>query len=335
MKISVISPVFNVEDYLCDCIQSVIQQTHRDFELILVDDGSSDSSGMICNQYSTRYPEHIKSIHITNGGPLRARLTGIWQASGDVLVFLDSDDCLRKDALEQIAIFFQTTYCDMALYNAELCQDFPSIQVRYPFQNGQEFVGQNKYELYKRVARGEISNTIWSKAVRKECASFPEHFWEYTMRHGEDLLLSVHLMTNCQKIVYLDEGLYHYRVRPGSAIHSFNTQRKESIKAVHTELANYIDSWGMPELKPLHNARKARGWIENLKLLLKNRQTLSRKDFCGQLHSMATDPYFTNAYRNMDSSHISRTDRLLAFCLIKKLYFLLHLLSCVLCMAKK
>ena len=335
MKISVISPVYNVEDYLCCCIESVLQQTHSNFELILVDDGSTDSSSMICDQYSARYPEHIKTIHITNGGPFQARLIGILQAAGDVLVFLDADDCLRTDALQLIANCFDVTDCDMTLYNAETCKDFSSIQVEYPFQDGQLFTGQTKQELFRRIACGELSNTICTKAIRKGCTSFPDHFMEYTLRHGEDLLLSAHFITNCKKIVYLDEGLYHYKDRPGSAIHSFNSERKDSIKTVHTELEKYIDKWNMPELKPLHNARKVRGWIENLKLLLKHRHTLSGGDFCDQLRSMATDPYFRNAYSSMDPSQLSCTERILAFCLMKKLYFPLHALSHILVMKKE
>ena len=102
MKISVIVPVYNVEQYLCSCIDSVMQQTHRDVELLLIDDGSTDGSRSICEQYCARYPNSIKTICLSNGGPLRARLIGVRESSGDIFVFLDSDDCLREDALSKI-----------------------------------------------------------------------------------------------------------------------------------------------------------------------------------------------------------------------------------------
>ena len=146
------------------------------------------------------------------------------------------------------------------------------------------------------------------------------------MRHGEDLLLSVCFMTNCKRIVYLNEGLYHYRNRPGSAIHLFNVQRKESIKAVHTELERFIDKWGMPELKPLHNARKVKGWIANLKLLLSNRTCMVKNDFKNELVSMSTDVYFCNAYQNMDKRQLSFVDRFFAYVLHSKQYYLMFML---------
>lgn len=335
MKISVISPVYNVEDYLRYCIESVLQQTHGDFELILIDDGSTDSSGKICDQYSARYPEYIETIHTTNSGPFRARLIGIQQAHGDVLVFLDSDDCLRKDALEQIVRCFDEHACDMVLFDTGECAPFSTKQIKHALKGGEAFSGTAKGVLCKKIILGQVPNSVCLKAVKANCKEIPEHFFRFNAKHGEDLLLSVHFITNCNKIVYLNEGLYHYRIRPGSAVHSFDIQRKESIKTVHTELEKYIEKWNIPELKPLHNARKVRGWIEDLKLLLKHRSTLSNGVFCDQLRSMATDPYFRNAYNGMDSSRLSRADRILAFCLMKKQYFLLRSASHVLNMRKK
>lgn len=224
----------------------------------------------------------------------------------------------------------------MVLFDAEKTESFSSAPMVYPYIAGQVFEGKTKNSLYQSVALGTIPNSVWSKAIRKECAILPGHIEQLgKIKHGEDLLLSAHFITNCNKIVYLAEGLYHYRIRPGSAVHSFDIYRKESIKTVHTELEKYIEKWNIPELKPLHNTRKVRGWIEDLKLLLKHRSTLSNGVFCDQLRSMATDPYFRNAYNGMDSSRLSRADRILAFCLMKKQYFLLRSASHVLNMRKK
>ena len=100
MKISIIVPVYNVEDYLQSCIDSVMGQTYENYELLLVDDGSTDKSGAICDQNRASYPSHIKVLHVTNGGPLRARLLGMKHATGDGFVFLDSDDCLHPQIFE-------------------------------------------------------------------------------------------------------------------------------------------------------------------------------------------------------------------------------------------
>ena len=320
-KISVIVPVYNVKEYLEECISSVIQQTHKDFELLLIDDGSNDGSSDICKQYQERYPDIIKAIFLQNGGPLRARLIGVRKSSGDILVFLDSDDCLRKDALSQIKTCFEVNCCDMVLYDAGVSEVFFSRPILHSLPIGSIFDTDHKSELYKKILKGEIPNSVCLKAIRREFAYFPEYFTDLTLRHGEDLLLSANFITNCQKIVYLNEGLYYYRDRPGSAIHSFNRERKESVKVVHTELEKIVDQWSIPELKQVHAARKVRGWMDQLKLLLKNRKILLKQEFKSELISMAEDPYFRNAYEEMDQMILSQADRKLARYLYKKQYF--------------
>ena len=96
MKISIVVPVYKVEDYLPNCIKSITNQTHTDFELILVDDGSPDRCGHICDQFAARDPR-IRVIHKKNGGLSSARNTGVAAASGDYILFLDSDDTWASD----------------------------------------------------------------------------------------------------------------------------------------------------------------------------------------------------------------------------------------------
>lgn len=315
MKISIIVPVYNVEKYLRDCIESVVRQAYEDFELILIDDGSTDGSGLICDEYAVNYPQKVRSIHKKNDGVMQARIDGICEATGNILIFLDSDDCLSSEALERIANSFKQTNCQMLIYNiAETCK-FPSISFKHSFLNGQSFEGKEKNFLYQKIIEGEISNSICNKAVSAECIKIPKQFEQYKFIAGEDLLLSVCFLTNCNKVVFIEDGLYYYRNRPGSAIHSYNAKRKESIKGVHAEIGRYIDQWGMPELRPLHNARKVRGWMDQLKLLLKNRKNLTKEVFKTELLSMSEDIYFRFAYKHMDKKKISFKNRILAFCL--------------------
>ena len=315
MKISVIVPVFNVEAYLAECIESVIRQTHKDFEIILVDDGSTDQSTTICDQYAERYPTRIIAIHIANSGPLHARIKAMGRAAGDVFAFLDADDCLRNDALEKISQCFEKQACDMVLFNAGQCERFSTRQITHTLDNNAVFEGTDKKQIYEKVILGQIPNSVCLKAVRANCTEIPENIYLHNAKHGEDLLLSALFITNCKKIVYLNEELYHYRDRPGSAIHSFNIERKESVKLVHMELEKCIDIWKMPELKPLHNARKVRGWVEQFKLLLKNKRNLTGEVFKAELISMSEDPYFRFSYENMNRKKISFKTRLVAFCI--------------------
>lgn len=329
MKISVIIPVYNVEDYLSECMESVIRQTYQDFEIVLVDDGSTDNSGLICEEYAVCYPQKIKVIHKENGGLLKARITGIREALGDVLVFLDSDDTLKQDALERINSYFVETVCDMLIYNAEETPSYASIIVRHPFKNEQIFDEKSKKDIYVKLLLGELPNSVCLKAIRSSCVYLSHHYFDYRVINGEDLLLTACFLTNCKKIICINDGLYYYRNRPGSAVHQFNMEKKDSVKIVHIELGKYLDQWGIPELKPLHNARKVRGWTDQLKLLLENKKNMENNEFYKELDNMSTDSYFVEAYNNMDALLLSPSDRRLAYLLYKRRYSIIFLICFV------
>ena len=113
MKISVIIPVYNVEPFLPACLDSVLAQTHRDLEIILVDDGSADSSGAICDRYAGMDPR-IRVIHQENGGVSLARNRGLELATGELISFIDSDDTLEPDMYEQLVHHMQTHGADIS-----------------------------------------------------------------------------------------------------------------------------------------------------------------------------------------------------------------------------
>lgn len=326
MKISVIAPVFNVEEYVADCIESVMAQTHTDIELLLIDDGSTDISGAICDQYQEKNPHRIRTIHTENHGPLEARLIGIQEATGEVLVFVDSDDSIRADALEIISDCFQKNACDMVIYNSGTCPNYASAPTCHSFRDCRIFDESAMSELYRGLIRGDIPNSLWIKAVRTSCVSIPDHFRNRRIMHGEDLLLSACFLSGCRRVACINDGLYYYRIRSGSIVHTFNAGLKDALKTVHAEIGNYIDLWGMPELKPLHNARKVQGWVVNLKFLLKHRRSMDEKEVKRELNALAEDGYFRESYENMEPSELSRTDRIVARCLYRKRFFVLRTL---------
>ena len=124
LKFSVLIPVYNTEKYLEDCLRSVLNQTYQDFEIIVVDDGSTDSSGLICDNYQKAYPEKIKVIHKENQGLISARRVGIANASGDYCIFVDSDDYIENNLLSELnKILSQDESIDLLLYSFKYLQD--------------------------------------------------------------------------------------------------------------------------------------------------------------------------------------------------------------------
>ena len=328
MKLSVLIPVYNVEDYLEECVDSVLKQSNQNFEIVLVNDGSTDTSGEICNRLKGANPEKIKLIHKENEGLLLARWDAIQAASGEVLVFLDSDDCLRTDALEILANCFDETCCDMVLYDSSDRKDFSNKIQFFPFQHRFCMVGMEKSVLYQRVAERKIPNSVCMKAAKRHCyAELPNLNDFRNVKSGEDLLLSLYAITAAQKIIYINETLYFYRQREGSIVHSFNPSMMQSIKTVNMELERFVKIWEMPDLYPLIYAREARTWIGILIILLEKKDQMNPAQFHQQLQNLATDPYFLRAYASMDILQLSLKYRLLVKWLYHKRYVLLYVVA--------
>lgn len=118
MKFSILVPVYNVEKYLPECLESIENQTYRDFEVILVDDGSNDRSGEICDQFKERTTTNTTVLHKENQGLISARRIGINNAKGEYCIFCDSDDFLETTALEELNQVIEQYDVDLIIYNA-------------------------------------------------------------------------------------------------------------------------------------------------------------------------------------------------------------------------
>lgn len=319
MKFSIIVPVYNAERYLAECIESVLKQKYPDVELILVNDGSIDASGTICDTYQQINPGVVHVIHSVNQGTLMARLTGMNHASGEVLLFLDADDSFREDTLEILHHIFTTADCDMVIFNGSKENDYSRPYQKYPYSNSTLFDGVSKATLYQTLVSMNSFNNLCLKAVKRSVVDLNFDYSLFAhVRNGEDLLMSAQMMTNAQKIFILDQNLYYYRQHSESTVHSSQPFRAVSVKTVHLYLENLIDQWGMPELHPIHHAREVRGWIETLKIS-------SRMEYASDFFaSMAQDSYFRNAYEKMDKSCLKKRELFLAGLLYNRRFRLLR-----------
>lgn len=226
-KISVIVPVYNVQKYLKACIKSILNQTFTDIEIILVDDGSTDDSGKICD-YFKKNSRSIRVIHKKNGGLSEARNEGLKLAQGEYVGFVDSDDIIRKDMYE-------------VLYNLciENCAEisscsFKRFEYNYEISNDKienknikikTYIKNNIIEAYYRGELNSVSSC--NKLYRRRLFDnilFPKN------RIYEDASTTYKLLLNANKLVETDEDLYFYRLREGSITNcSFNDKRFDII----------------------------------------------------------------------------------------------------------
>ena len=239
MRFSVVVPVYNAEAYLEPCVESLIHQTCKDFELILVDDGSKDRSPEMVDNYMIKYP-FIKAVHQTNGGQFAARQVGIKLAQGEYTIFLDSDDCLREDTLEILERYIQRySTPDIVFHEMSVHPDYSQPLIQYPYQDGTLFEGDSKKEIYHLLATSVLLNSMCSKVYSTSLLKNVQ--WDEALiksiRNGEDLMQNLPIFSTANRIVYCSEVLYYYRQVEGSVTHAYSPTYFESEKIISKEVS--------------------------------------------------------------------------------------------------
>lgn len=215
-KISIIVPVYQVERYLDRCVESVLAQTFRDFECILVDDGSTDASGRMCDEYARKY-SNFTVIHKENGGLSSARNMAIPRAQGEYLCFLDSDDALHPGALELMLSAMERSGVD--LVSAPL-QEFSTDELCFPQLGELDMTVMGQEDFIDHLLPenfGRICVTACGKLYRREIFDtirYPEG------KIYEDLRVYLNVLLKCSRVAVLDEPLYYYYTNPTSITRS-------------------------------------------------------------------------------------------------------------------
>ena len=212
---SVLVPVFNVEKYIKECIESVLRQTNQNFELILVDDGSQDKSGEICDEYA-RKDSRIRVFHKENQGLMQTRRFAIEKASGDYYVFVDSDDKLKKNALETIERTFRKYHCDCVIYGYERVSEGKVISQSY---DPEEVCLTDKTEICKKCFFDLEKNSLCRKAVKADVFHGMNYSPYYHLQLGEDLFQSLEIYQYSRSIAFIPDILYEYRMNLQSLTH--------------------------------------------------------------------------------------------------------------------
>ena len=206
MKVSVIVPVYNVEKYLKRCLDSIINQTYKNIEIILVNDGSKDNSRDICEEYEKKY-ENISLINQENGGLSAARNIGLKYVKGEAVTFVDSDDWLELDAIEYYVESVKKHNVDMVVTNNVRTKDYQEKIVQ-PDNIKEEVLTQEEYaKKFFKIDGNSIEYYAWSKLYKREImegVEFPVGLF------AEDVLGTFRYMKNAQSILYSDRVTYNY-----------------------------------------------------------------------------------------------------------------------------
>lgn len=234
MRFSVIVPVYNVEKYLAECIDSVLAQTFADFELILVNDGSPDNCGAICDEYSKR-DGRITVIHKDNGGLVSARKAGIKTAVGEYVVNLDSDDKIAPEMLRKANEIIERHNPDLISFAIEYFDESAAHTVFESVKSGLYQKSGIEREIYPKMLMAEnMEHTFYylcAKVIRREILIKPQLAVDDAISLGEDVSCLMRVYPLCDRVYVSDYTAYLCRLRPGSDSRSFRLVQFAQLKA--------------------------------------------------------------------------------------------------------
>ena len=242
-KISVIVPVYNVEAYLERCVESILQQTYAHFELILINDGSTDSSGQICDHLASQY-ENIKVHHIENAGVSNARNMGIQLATGSWVTFIDSDDFVTQDYLATLASAVEGVNVGFVI--APLHHIKNGIVTDIPSHSGKTELWSTEETMKELLMTTRTSFFPVAKLFKRDLLVDEKFNTNYHLAEDALFLTELLLKTRCS-CVFIDKPVYYYDHREGSATTSVNRYVFDTIEVYKQIIAQV--SQAFPNLK--------------------------------------------------------------------------------------
>lgn len=241
--ISVIVPVYNSEKYLKRCIDSILNQTYKAIELILVDDGSPDNCGKICDEYAKK-DKRVRVIHKTNAGVSAARNSGLEIASGNYATFVDSDDYIEPEMYSNMMEKVHQYNCDVVM--CDCIKDFTdhseiyTHDIRAGFYDKEQLVNEY-YPHLLMMENIEYPATISNWLILFNRNKLGNLRYVVGVRYSEDLLFGAQLVYNTDSFYYMKEqAYYHYYMNPTSATHKFTVDKWNDYKTLHFEINKYF-----------------------------------------------------------------------------------------------
>ena len=224
--ISVIIPVYNVEKYLRECVDSVLNQTYTNYEIILVDDGSTDSSGAICDEYAEEY-DNVTVIHKENSGPSETRNAGISVAKGEYIYFLDSDDYIVPHTFEKLVETSEKQNSDIVFFDAvSFVDNKPDVHIKQGYKREYRYESDTGLSVFSKLnANKEFKCAVYLMLIRKRLITDNEISFCEDAYMSEDLLFTFQLYCLAERVSQCSESLYYRRYRDNSIITSGRTQR--------------------------------------------------------------------------------------------------------------
>lgn len=246
MKFSVIIPVYNCQDYLRSCIDSVLNQTYKDWELILIDDGSSDESGNICEKYAIKY-DNIFVAHLSNSGPSIARNVGLKKSKGEYCIFIDSDDILDEKALQTLFSATSKKRFDLIVFGYKQVNynNGSMLTIKEANLENKSYYSNDQFASdYIKLDRGGYTHPVWNKAFRRELLDQNNILFPERVNMSEDFIFNLHVFKVLSSACLINRVLYTYiSYNDGTITTTFNINKMDSVFSVYIKSFNFMSEW--------------------------------------------------------------------------------------------
>lgn len=331
MLFSIIVPVYNVEAYLDECIQSILVQVEEieyNCEIILIDDGSTDNSGKICDSYQQKYTKLIKVFHNTNRGLLLTRRFGFQRAQGEYIINCDSDDKLEKGMLSTVKNTIEKYQKpDVVLFNFNYyINGKKEAAYKNIFSNDID-VTIRKEEVLTEFLKGHSVVSLCSKTFKRKCIDEDIDYGMLSyIGNGEDTLQSIEIYGRAESYVYLNKSLYNYRIGSGMT-RKFDLNYYKGFKAVLEVIRNQKSNWNVNDFDRLFSIKVLQ---TTGRAITQSRYNIweSKKEHIKYLRDIREDDMLKEAvpYIMRDCSNLQKSHLLFLVLLKYRMYYLICIL---------
>lgn len=309
-KISVIVPVYNKCDYLEQCIDSILLQTYQNIELLLIDDGSDDGSGEICDRYADD-DERVRVFHRQNGGPTAAVLTGMREAQGMYYMFIDSDDYVSKEMLQKMAAHVTGQKGEIICCNHVLEKQRETVSVIQPLKPG-IYEGAKLQKEVKEQLLGNESRIIPLSRCMKLCERSVfegnEEYYDTKLHMGDDVNLIYPALLNSKRIVIMEQAyFYHYRYVEDSIVHQYYPGMADDVAAWYQVMGRIVQEKAVTD----GEAALRREYCYMMMLVMKNELRNPGKDYVRRIQEIYTNAEVREKIMNTPVSIRNRANALL------------------------
>lgn len=335
-KITIIVPIYKIkEEYLRRCIKSFIDQTSKEFYVILVDDGSPDRCGEICDEYANKY-NFIRVIHQENKGVSEARNNGILNTKTEWLTFVDPDDWIENKTIETLLnkLKNEAYESDIIMYNYvrefENKKSIETLKCEEGFLNNKCMQECKKAPFFKLIQDNKVNpfsiNAIWNKVYKTEFLRHSNILFIPEARKGQDRLFNADAINSTDKIFYINELLYHYRCYSESVTNRYNPNIISLTKIEINELHKQLKKHNL-KYEDCLNARICTRLYSCTRLYFFNESNPKNfKDIKAEIKYEISKNPFCSALKSVDYNLLNSKEKIFIKAIKRKLYFVCYIL---------